>query len=179
MVDISIAEMVQQVLLEQGMKGLTRLQALNLVCLRYGIINDDICVELTHGCEEFERALALARSELRDRLLPRSLSNTSIDALPVPLTVPAGLPPKLLLTTTSTMPLQIAFVPPAATLLTIAATPLAVPPLSTGSCLEIVDAAMVIDVIHDIAIASAITRPLLSGSVTSPGASPMNGSRIG
>lgn len=70
MVDISIAAMVQEVLLEQGMQKLSRLQALNLVGLRYAIINDDRRAGLTNGCDAFGRAVDVARSELRERPLP-------------------------------------------------------------------------------------------------------------
>ena len=70
MVDISIAAMVQEQLLEQGMQKLSRLQALSLVGLRYGVINDDRQAKLTRGCDAFARVVDTARSELRARLLP-------------------------------------------------------------------------------------------------------------
>lgn len=103
MVTLSM-EMVQQVLLERGMHGHTYLQALNLMCL---LNDDDDRVNLTHVWEEFVRALAVARS--------------GTDAPPA-----RAVPPlKLLLTTTSAIPLQLAaFVPPAETLLQTPAMPL-------------------------------------------------------
>lgn len=61
--------------------------------------------------------------------------------------------PSLLLITTTTVPLAIAFVPPVAALLTI----LPAPPVSTAPTHVIVAAAIAVDVARDIAIAGVIS----------------------
>ena len=147
MVPLSM-EMVQQVLLEQGLHGHTHLHALNLIFLRNEIINDDDRVNLTHACEEFVRALIAARCGLLEETLQGTLSETDLDA-PAARAVP---PLELLLNTTTVIPLQLAaFVPPAATLLQTAAIP-PESPLRTAPSPATVAGAIADNEAHDTAI---------------------------